>query len=177
MHVNAGRIATAGLLAGVATVMMVLSSVIETSSLFFIAAASFCVGIAIREWGIWFGTAFGIAVVFLNLIVAPDKMKCITLAGMDLYLLLSECLWIKIANAAKMKHRMLSFWLGKYAIFNILYIPILLFLPSLVITKRPTVLMLGFVWGIGQIVLWIYDNAHSYFQNVMWGKLRSKIMK
>ena len=61
MHVGAKKMATAGLLVAFSVVMMLLSSVIESSSLFFIAAASFCVGIAVREWGLRLGFAFLIA--------------------------------------------------------------------------------------------------------------------
>ena len=58
MHVNAKKMATAGLLVAFTVIMLVLSSVVETSSLFFLAAASFCVGISIREWGLRYGFAF-----------------------------------------------------------------------------------------------------------------------
>ena len=61
MHVKAKKVATAGLLVAFTVVMIILSSLIETNTLFLIAAASFCVGIAIREWGVWFGFAFLIA--------------------------------------------------------------------------------------------------------------------
>ena len=70
MHVNAKKIAVAGLLAAFSAVMLVLSSMIESSSLFFIAAASFCVGIVIREWGVGLGFGFLIASTFVNVIVS-----------------------------------------------------------------------------------------------------------
>ena len=49
MHVEAKKMATAGLLVAFSVIMMILSSVIESSSLFFIAAASFCIGSVVRE--------------------------------------------------------------------------------------------------------------------------------
>ena len=45
MHVNAKKMAFTGVLAAFAVILLVLSAVIETSSLFLIAAAAFCVGI------------------------------------------------------------------------------------------------------------------------------------
>ena len=51
MHVNAKKMAFTGVLAAFAVILLVLSAVIETSSLFLIAAAAFCVGIVLREWG------------------------------------------------------------------------------------------------------------------------------
>ena len=45
MHVKAKNVATAGLLVALTVIMLVLSTVIESNSLFLIAAASFCVGV------------------------------------------------------------------------------------------------------------------------------------
>lgn len=177
MHVNAKKIAVSGLLAAFTVVMMTLSSVIETSTLFFIAAASFCVGIVIREWGISSGTVFLVGTVFLNLIVAPNKLYCITLAGMGLYLLLSEFLWKKIADAEAMEHRVAKLWLGKYVIFNLIYLPVILFMPNILFAKEVTDGLLIVFWAAGQIALFVYDYAYRYFQGVIWGRLRMKLMK
>lgn len=177
MHVNAKKIAAAGMLAAFVVVMMILSSTIETNSLFFIAAASFCVGIAIREWGIRFGAGFLIACVILNLFLAPNKMYCITFAGMGIYLLLAEWLWERIANAREMKQRAVKLWIGKYVIFNLIYIPVLWFLPSLIVTKKMTGILFAIVWIVGQFALFVYDRAYLYFQASIWGKLRVKLMK
>ena len=58
MHVNARKIALSGVLAAFAVVLIVLGSIFETSTLFLLAAAAFCVGIVVREWGIAYGAAF-----------------------------------------------------------------------------------------------------------------------
>ena len=55
MHVNARKIALSGVLAAFAVVLIVLGSIFETSTLFLLAAAAFCVGIVVREWGIAYG--------------------------------------------------------------------------------------------------------------------------
>lgn len=52
MHVNARKIALSGVLAAFAVVLIVLGSIFETSTLFLLAAAAFCVGIVVREWGL-----------------------------------------------------------------------------------------------------------------------------
>ena len=51
MHVKAKTMAFSGLLLALTVIFMVLGSVIETSTLFLLAAASFFVGIIIREFG------------------------------------------------------------------------------------------------------------------------------
>ena len=50
MHVKAKTVALGGLLLALTIVFMALGSVIETSTLFLLAAASFFVGIVIREF-------------------------------------------------------------------------------------------------------------------------------
>ena len=52
MHVKAKQIAFGGLLLAVTVVCMALGSVIETNTLFLLAAAAFFVGIVIREFGL-----------------------------------------------------------------------------------------------------------------------------
>ena len=177
MHVNAKKVALAGLLAACSAVLLVLSSVIETNSLFLIGAASFCVGIAIREWGIRLGFAFLVASTFINILVAPNKIYCITFAAMGVYLFLSEYLWKKIADKDGMKYRILAFWLGKYVVFNLMYVPILIFFQELLFVKKVGGVLLIVFFLAGQAVLFIYDKAYDYFQGVIWGKLRIKLLK
>lgn len=175
MHVKGREIAVTGLLAGFTVVLMTLSSVIESSSLFFIAGASFCVGIVIREWGLKMGAAFLVATIFLNLLVAPNKMYCITFAAMGVYLFLSEWLYEKIANALRLKNRRAVLWIGKYVVFNMIYLPMLCFLPELFFAKKVSqAFMIGFV-VVGQVVFFVYDQAYMYFQSCIWGKLRGKL--
>ena len=90
MHVNAKKMAFTGVLAAFAVILLVLSAVIETSSLFLIVAAAFCVGIVLREWGIKAGAAFLAASFLVGLIVAPNRLYCITFLAMGIYLVLSE---------------------------------------------------------------------------------------
>ena len=52
MHVKAKQMAFGGLILAVTVVCMALGSVIETNTLFLLAAAAFFVGIVIREFGL-----------------------------------------------------------------------------------------------------------------------------
>lgn len=170
MHVNAKKMAVAGLLAALSAVMLVLSSVIETNSLLFICVASFCVGIAIREWGVSFGAAFLAASTLINVLVAPNKFYCMTFAAMGIYLLLSEYL------QKKMK-RTLTLWIGKYLIFNLIYIPALLFFQDLLFVRKVTGIVFVAFLLAGQVALVVYDRVYVYFQCVIWGKLRVRLLK
>lgn len=177
MHVKAKRIATAGLLVAFTVVLVLLSSYIESSSLFFLVAAAFCVGIAIREWGVWFGFAFLIASMVLNLIIAPNKLYCITFAGIGLYIWLYELIWKWIANSEKMKKRNLVLWFGKYAVFNVLYVPTLFLAPELLFTGKVNGIFVLAMLLLGQVALLIFDYAYRYFQSHIWGKMRGRFME
>ena len=177
MHVGAKKIATAGLLVAFTVIMIILSSVIETNTLFLIAAASFCIGIAVREWGLRFGAGFLVASTVLNLLLAPNKWYCITFAGMGLYIWLSELLWEKIASAEKMSHRTVILWIGKYGIFNLLYVPALFLAPHLLFTGKINGLAAIILLLVGQVAFFIYDVAYRYFQSRIWGKLRVRFLE
>lgn len=177
MHVDAKKIAEAGLLAALSVILVILGAVIETNSLFLIAAASFCVGISIREWGIRFGFGFWLACTLLNFMLAPNKIYGLSFSAMGIYIFISEFMWEKLADSNKIKRRKLCLWMGKYVIFNCLYIPAVLFFPSLLFTKKITGSMLWLILIAGQAGLFVFDRAYVYFQGYIWGKFRKKIMR
>ena len=177
MHVGTKKMATAGLLVAFSVIMMLLSSVIETSSLFFVAAASFCVGVAVREWGLRIGFAFYVASVILNFLVTPSKLYCFTLLGMGFYIWASEWLWKQIADAKVLRHRVALLWLGKYIVFNSMYIPMLFLAPHILFTGKINGLSAIILLLFGQIALLVYDVAYRYFQAQIWGRLRGRLLQ
>ena len=177
MHVSAKKMAFAGLLVAMTVILLTLSSVIETNSLFMIAAASFCIGIVIREWKIGFGAIFLVSSTLLSLLIVPDKFYCITYAAMGVYLLLSEWLWEKLAEKSTMKHRYAVLWIGKYLVFNCMYIPILLFYQELLFAKAVSGEFLVLCVFAGQLILFVYEKAYCYFQAMIWGRVRAKVLR
>ena len=93
MHVKAKTLAFGGLLLALTVVFMALGSIIETSTLFLLAAASYFVGIIVREYGLRAGAAFYIAAVLLGLITAPNKFYVLTFAAMGFYIWGIEAVW------------------------------------------------------------------------------------
>lgn len=175
MYLNAKKISFLGLLLAFAVVLVILGSIVETSTLFLLALGSFCVGIAIRETGIRMGAGFYFASVLLSFFFAPNKFYCITFAAMGLYLLAAEVLFYIFGRMKSISGRKKLFWISKYIVFNVMYIPMLIFFPKLVYQgDLNTGLLAGAFFG-GQIVLFIYDTAHSYFQQYIWGKLRRRL--
>ncbi len=177
MHVDVKKVAYAGVLAALIAVLMLLSTIVETSSLFFIAAASFCIGISIREWEIRFSIGFWIASTAVNLITCPNKFYCATYAAMGLYLLLTEWLWERVADRQVMKYRKLVLWCGKYLVFNCIYLPALLFFSDILFAKKIEGVLWLLVFLAGQIGLFLYDCGYRYFQSHIWGRLRSRLFR
>ena len=90
MHVKARMTAFSGLLLALSVVCMALGSVIETNTLFLLAAASYFVGIIIREFGMKAGVAFYLADILLGFLVTPNKFYVISFAAMGFYILATE---------------------------------------------------------------------------------------
>ena len=176
MHVKAKTLAFGGLLLALTVVFMALGSVIETSTLFLLAAASFFVGIAVREFGLRVGAAFYIAAVLLGFITAPNKFYVVTFAAMGFYIWGIEAVWRWLEKRSQMQKRNVIFWISKYVIFNIMYIPIVILFRDLLFSRAISdVVMAGVIAG-GQIGLFIYDRAYDYVQAHVWGKIRGRFM-
>ena len=58
MLVNGKKMAVSGLLMALSVVMIILSGVLDFNTLFFLAAAAFCVGIIVREYELKTGIVF-----------------------------------------------------------------------------------------------------------------------
>ncbi len=175
MFLSAKRLAFLGLLLACAFLLVFLSGVIETNSLFLLAGASFTVGIALRENGLRFGIGFYIAAVLLAFLLAPNKLYCITFSAMGLYLVGIEYVWGKLDSARKIQNRNMVFWILKYGIFNVIYLPMLLFFPHIVYQGNINTIFLIILILAGQIALFVYDMAYHYFQKTIWNKIRGRI--
>ncbi len=175
MHVNAKKVAFLGLLLAVTMVLTLLGGYFEPSTLFFMAAAAFCTGIAVRECGLYLGLGFFIAGVLLGLILAPNKLYIITYGAMSLYIYLRELAFEQIARVKALKHRTAVFWVVRYVLFNLMFLPILFGMPKLIYPgDLSPALMAAMALG-GQIVLLVYDKAYEYFHITIWNKLRKQL--
>ena len=176
MHVKAKTVALGGLLLALTIVVMALGSVIETSTLFLLAAASFFVGIVIREFGLAAGGAFYLAAVLLGFFVAPNKFYVLTFAAMGFYILGIEAVWRWLSKRHGMQKRHLIFWIAKYVVFNIVYIPIVILFRDMLFAQAVSDTMLLVVIAGGQIGLFVYDRAYDYVQAHIWGKMRGRFL-
>ena len=172
MHVKARTLAFGGLLLALTVVFMALGSIIETSTLFLLAAASYFVGIVVREFGLRAGAAFYIAAVLLGFITAPNKFYVLTFAAMGFYIWGIEAVWRWLEKRPQYRNRRMIFWISKYVIFNIVYIPIVIAFREMLFARAVSDTMMIIVVLGGQIALLIYDRAYDYVQAHLWRKLR-----
>lgn len=177
MHVKSGKIALLGLLAAVVTIFIILASILKTSTLFLLSAAAFCVGIAIREFGLRMGMGFLIACTILGFLLAPNKLYVITYIGFAAYIYMNELSYHIYARKVFQNVRKILFFLTKWIFFNLLYVTAVLLFPKILFTgtisdKATWILLLA-----GQAVFLIFDYAYEYFQKHIWGKVRHKLIK
>lgn len=171
MHVSAKKMAFLGLLLAISVILVILSGILEFNTLFLLAAASFCVGIAIRECGLRLGLGFFIGSTILSLFMATNKFYCITFSAMGLYILINEFAWEKLV---KLQNRKIILWVIKYTIFNAIYLPLIFLMPHLFYQGSISVGIWALLIIGGQIALFIFDKAYNYFQIFIWGKFRKR---
>jgi hypothetical protein len=176
MHVNVKKLALAAMMLALTLICMVMGSILQTSTFFFLAAASYSVGIVIRESSIHMGAMFYVAAVLLGGILAPDKYHVVSFALMGFYVVMLEFLFPRMIRIADVACRKRIFFVVRIVLFNVMYVPMIVLFQKVVFGK-----MLGFpalvgMWVLGQGVWWCYDRAYEYVQAVLWTKLRSRII-
>lgn len=165
-----------GLLLAMTVACMALGSVIETNTLFLLAVAAFFVGIVIREFGLRTGLAFYLAAVLLGVLIAPNKFYVITFAAMAFYILGIETVWMRLSKKPQMRNRMKWYWIAKYVIFNLVFLPCLLGMRSFLFQTAVSAQMILAAVAVGQIAILVYDKAYQYVQGTLWERWRKRIL-
>lgn len=165
MLLKSKEMAFLGMLLAITVLLIVFAGIIETNTLFFLVAASYAVGIAIKKAHFKMGLAFYVAACLLGFFIAPNKIYVLTFAFLGLYMLLSELAFEIIAQSQTIQKRFHALWLAKILIFNSLYLPCVLFFPKLIISQSIEQLpdwWVLFAIIVGQVFLVIYDYAYRY---------------
>ena len=101
-------------------------------------------------------------------------------AGMGLYILVSEIVWEHMGRRVteeKERQYIGFFWLVRFLIFNILYIPTVFLMQDILFGKKLGIGLLAVVILLGQLGLFVYDCAYRYVQSSIWNKLRGKLFQ
>lgn len=162
------KLAVMAVMAALSTVLTVLGTVISVNTVFFTAAAAFLAGIIVTCYGKRAGVLFFAVCAVLDFLVNPDKLHVILYLCLAGYTVLSELTYgvLKIRENKKKErvHRVIRF-----VFFAVIYSPLILFLPRLVISeniiKKSGLLP---VMIVGGIVGWIvYDAAYAAFKKMV----------
>ena len=84
------EVAWSGITMALTVILIVLSGVIESSSLFILALASFATGIVERKFSLRTGIAFTIGAALIGFFVAPQKLYVFTYLGFSIYVVVAE---------------------------------------------------------------------------------------
>ena len=174
MHLNAKKIAFAGVMLALTEVGIALGSVIETNTLFLLAAASFFVGIVIQEFGLKSGAGFLLSGILLGIFLAPNKLYVVSYAFMGFYILIIETIWHFLGRASGWIRSRSFFWFMKYLLFNVLYIPGLIYFWSMLSEKKAAkgIMLMSVV--LGQFMLIVFDKTYEYAMGKIWKENRHK---
>ena len=85
LHLKSKEAAYGGVMMALAVILIVLSGVIEQSSLFLLAAASFITGVIQQRFSVKSGVAFIAGTFIVSMFLAPQKLHCFTFAGFSVY--------------------------------------------------------------------------------------------
>lgn len=172
MHINGKKMAFSGLILALAVVLIILAGVIQMNTLFLLAASAFTVGVIACEFGMKYAIAYWVAALILSFFVAPNKLHCITFSAMALYILFDEALWLWLQKHQQGKNKAVLLWVGKFIVFNIMYLPMLIFFPKLLFGGEISNWFLIIALIFGQVFVVLFDRAYDYFQRVIWVKYR-----
>ena len=173
-NLNTKKIAFAGVMLALTEVGIALGSVIETNTLFLLAAASFFVGIVIQEFGLKSGAGFLLAGILLAILLSPNKLYVVSYAFMGFYILIIETIWHFSGRASGWIRSRNFFWLMKYLVFNVLYIPGLIYFWSMLSEKKTVkgIMLMSVVFG--QFILFVFDKTYEYAMGKIWKENRHK---
>ena len=112
----------------------------------------------------------------LGLFIAPNKFYVITYAVMGLYILIVEIVWLKLGRMSDRINRKALFWIVKYVVFNLIFLPAVLLFQEVLFVREISGWMSVIVIAAGQVFLFLYDRAYEYFQGVLWNKMRGRLL-
>ena len=179
LHVKSKQVAWCGIIMAITVILQIFAGIIETSSLFLLAAASFLTGCVERKFGIKTAVCFSIGAFLLGFILAPQKLYCFTFVGFCIYVLVTE--FFRGKSLTDSTFSILKKHGTQYLIKGILYhfLLIVALFMSFKITgmeiifsadfmdrlKNMPVFVIAAVGIFGAEVLWlVFDKAYIFFQ-------------
>ena len=176
MHVNVKKLVYAGLCLAISTVLILLEGVFGMSTLFLLSLSGFFAGVVIRESGLKMGIVYIVSSLALAFFIAPDKIKIITYAVVEIYIFSREGIWELLAKSTikDIKKANLIYFFSKIIVFNLLTIPMILIFPKLFLTQVDIKWILIGI-ALVQPAWFIGDKAYDAFQIGIWNRIKGLI--
>lgn len=171
MHIKnrTQKLAMAGAMAALSTVLMLLGTYISVNTLFFTAAAAFFAGTAVVIFGNAYGVLFYLLCVLLDFIWNPDKLHVLLYVLLAGYFCTSEISWNLLEKWQKGRKKA---WIHRgirLVVFAVFYVPAVCFLKDSLFLFP----VLGNEWyylsaGVcGGVVWFLLDVAYAVCQKMI----------
>ena len=120
------------------------------------------------------GAGFLLAGILLAILLSPNKLYVVSYAFMGFYILIIETIWHFSGRASGWIRSRNFFWLMKYLVFNVLYIPGLIYFWSMLSEKKTAkgIMLMSVVFG--QFILFVFDKTYEYAMGKIWKENRHK---
>lgn len=171
MHVNKTRaLAGVAVLSAFSLILLLLGTFVSVNTLFFTALAAYFIGYSINKYGMGYGGMQLTACTLLDVFLNPDKFHWILYLCLGGYILLGEMVFVKWNHIGDPKKKMRVQLIYNWILFNIIYIPLVIFFRRLLFAGNlpggmdgDSTIGLVIVWAAGQIGWIIYDKAYRVF--------------
>lgn len=162
------EVAYSGIMAALSVICIVLSGVIESNSLFFLAAASFLTGSVQRNTTFWWSAGFSLGCFLLGFVLAPQKLYCFTYLAFAVYVMVAEYF---------RKRENVRIWLVKGTVYHLLLAAALFLVWKLAsfdsfleaewigkLYQAPVLFWIVMVI-LAEVIWLVFDRAYLFFQN------------
>lgn len=119
LHVGTDKLAYAGVMSAIAVICIILSGVIESSSLFFILLGAYVTGLIRSRVKLSISCAATAAIIVLGLLLAPKKLHVLTYAFCAVYILTAESIYCMRDSGKTVSAK--KEWLIKAAVYTLIY--------------------------------------------------------
>ena len=166
MHVEqTKRIAGVGMLSALSVLLLAAGSFVTVNTLFLTALAAYLVGYAIFRYGLPAGLMQCVICTLLDAFLNPDKFNFFVYLGFGIYIIFSEFVFQKANKIKDPKKKMRRQLIYNWILFNIIYIPTVLFFENILIREAAFngSTQKWILLAVGQVGWWIYDKAYREF--------------
>lgn len=182
MHVKTKDIALTGMIMALSVLCIVLGGVFEFSTLTLLLVAAFLSGTVICDMGLLMGAMCITGTFLLGFFLGTQKMYVFTYLGFSAYIFLVELFYRKQKklmgknNEKTSKYKNVITWIYKFFIFNIIFIPCLIFMPEVFLGVNPTRGMIIVAAVAGQLAWIVLDIAYNTFILKIWKLFKKRIL-